>query len=45
MQSKFSIIHDISSLYQSKIESSRQDFFSIVIIILISLELAMVLIK
>lgn len=35
---KLSIIHDISSVYESKVETMRQDLFSILIIILIFME-------
>ncbi len=35
---KLSIIHDISAVYESKVETMRQDLFSILIIILIFME-------
>lgn len=45
MHNKLDIIHEISEVHQNRLEGSRQDFFSIVIILLIFIEVVLVVIK
>lgn len=45
LHTKLAIIHDIGSVHQNRIEGSRQDFFSIVIIFLILIEVVLAFMK
>ncbi|HVX00587.1 MAG TPA: hypothetical protein VHA52_09170, partial [Candidatus Babeliaceae bacterium] len=45
IQNKLAIIHDISTVYQSKIDARRDDLLSILVILLIFLELLLAIFK
>jgi len=45
LHNKLSIIHDISMVHQNRVEASRNDFLSVIVIILIFIELLVALVK